>query len=111
MIQELHKKKPNTTQKLCGVQDSKREARSILSRAALVSELSSKGILTLVPEEVRAIYTMLETDFNPLELCRRLAPLLDQLEALTKPMSSASPVSEAALGQYKRSLQQVHPIC
>eukprot|EP00884_Botryococcus_braunii_P006913 jgi/Botrbrau1/16222/Bobra.0066s0008.1 len=87
--------------------DSKRDARSILSRAALVQELSAKGILSLVPEEVRAIHTLLESDFNPLELCKKLSPLLDSLDALTKPMSSASPVSEAALGQYRKSLQTV----
>lgn len=90
-------------------QDSKRDARSILSRAALVQELSSKGILSLVPEEVRAIHTLLESDFNPLELCKKLTPLLESLTALTKPMSSASPVAEANLGQYCKSLLTVRP--
>ena len=43
----------------------------------------------------------------PLELCARLVPLLDALEGLNRPLSPASPVPDAALGQYKRALQQV----
>ena len=61
--------------------------RSILSRTALVSDLSSKGVVNLVSDEVRQIYSLLEADFTPLELCQRLAPLLTQLETVTKSMS------------------------
>lgn len=61
--------------------------RSILSRTALVSDLSSKGVVNLVSDEVRQIYSLLEADFTPLELCQRLAPLLKQLESVTETMS------------------------
>ena len=61
--------------------------RSILSRTALVSDLSSKGVVNLVSNEVRQIYSLLEADFTPLELCQRLAPLLEKLETVTEPMS------------------------
>ena len=64
-----------------------RTCRSILSRAALVSDLNSKGVVNLVSDEVRQIYSLLEADFTPLELCQRLAPLLKQLESVTKAMS------------------------
>lgn len=59
------------------------------------------------------IHALLEADFVPLELCARLVPLLDALEGLNRPLSPASPVPDAALGQYKRALQQVHslPLC
>ena len=53
------------------------------------------------------IHALLEADFVPLELCARLVPLLDALEGLNRPLSPASPVPNAALGQYKRALQQV----
>jgi translation initiation factor 3 subunit A len=53
----------------------------------LVSDLSSKGVVNLVSDEVRQIYSLLEADFTPLELCQRLAPLLKQLESVTKTMS------------------------
>ena len=55
----------------------------------------------------RQIHALLEADFVPLELCARLVPLLDALEGLNRPLSPASPVPDAALGQYKRALQQV----
>jgi len=53
-------------------QDTKRDARSVLSRTGLLAELQSKGILNLVPAEVKQIHALLEADFNPLELCRKL---------------------------------------
>ena len=79
----------------------------MLSRAALVAELQAKGIGNLVPEEIKRIYGLLESEFVPLELCHKLAPLLEKLEGLTQPMSSASPVVDLALQQYSKSLQKV----
>ncbi len=58
-----------------------------MSRTALVSDLSSKGVVNLVSDEVRQIYSLLEAEFTPLELCQKLAPLLTQLESVTKSMS------------------------
>ena len=66
--------------------------RSILSRTALVSDLSSKGVVNLVSDEVRQIYSLLEADFTPLELCQRLAPLLEKLETVTESMSGTAPL-------------------
>jgi len=43
--------------------------------------------VNLVSDEVRQIYSLLEADFTPLELCQRLAPLLKQLESVTETMS------------------------
>ena len=68
-----------------------------MSRTALVSDLSSKGVVNLVSDEVRQIYSLLEADFTPLELCQRLAPLLKQLESVTKPMSGMSSDCDSSL--------------
>ncbi len=46
--------------------------RSALSRKALLADLRAKKILDIVPEEVRHIYTLLESDFSPLELCAQV---------------------------------------
>lgn len=56
---------------------------------------------------MRQICALLEADFSPLELCSQIGPLLDKLESLNSTLSSASPVQEASLPQYKRALQQV----
>ena len=52
-----------------------------------MADLSSKGVVNLVSDEVKQIYSLLEADFTPLELCQRLAPLLESLENTTKQMS------------------------
>ena len=36
-------------------QDARRDARSALSRSALVSDLGAKGVLNLVPEEIKQV--------------------------------------------------------
>ena len=40
---------------LCLCQDARRDARSALSRSALVSDLGAKGVLNLVPEEIKQV--------------------------------------------------------
>ena len=52
-----------------------------------MSDLSSKGVTNLVSDEVKQIYSLLEADFTPLELCQRLAPLLEKLETVTESLS------------------------
>ena len=52
-----------------------------------MADLSSKGVVNLVSDEVKQIYGLLEADFTPLELCHRLAPLLQALESVNKEMS------------------------
>lgn len=88
-------------------QDPRRDPGQILTRQALVHDVTSKGLLNLVPEPIKQLYAVLESEFSPLHLCQKLAPLLDQLEALDQPLSAASPVQNVSLGQYKATLQQV----
>ncbi|WIA32240.1 hypothetical protein OEZ86_003087 [Tetradesmus obliquus] len=62
------------------VQDKRVDVRSILTRSALVSSINSMNLLALVPPEVRSAYELLTSEFNPLELCKKLDPLLASLE-------------------------------
>lgn len=88
-------------------QDTRRDASQLLTRQGLLSDVTNKGLLNLVPEPINQLYTILEQDFSPLHLCQKLAPLLDQLESLDQPLSAASPVQNIGLLQYKKTLQQV----
>jgi len=72
-----------------------------------VHDVTSKGLLNLVPEPIKQLYAILESEFSPLHLCQKLAPLLEQLESMDEPLSAASPVHDVSLGQYKNTLQQV----
>ena len=76
--------------------------RSALSRSALLGELRSKKVIDLVPDEVRQILGLLESDFNPLQLCKQLGPLIEKLSTLDAPLSAASPVQEAPLPSTSR---------
>lgn len=87
--------------------DSKRDYRTLLSRAALLTSVASPAILSQVLPEVRAIYDLLTQDFAPLELCARLGPLVEKLGEVAPAMSTASPVKDANLGMYVNSLKQV----
>jgi len=96
-------------------------ARPALSRSALVAELTTRGVLSLVPAPVRAVYALLESEWAPLDLCARLAPLLDEVcgpatedgekkaafAGPLAPVSPACPVPSAAdLSSYRAPLQR-----
>lgn len=91
---------------LCS-QDSKKDYRTVLSRAALLSHTTSAHILGSVPADVRQLYDMLTAEFNPLELCQRLTPLFAKLAEFPSTMSAASPVKEVVLTRYVDNLKQV----
>lgn len=56
---------------------------------------------------MKDIFHLLEADFNPLELCSKLAPLLEKLPGLNTHLSSAAPVQTADLALYRPALQRV----
>jgi hypothetical protein len=65
----------------------RRDGRAQLTRQSLLIDIEKKGLLALVPPEVKQIYGLLESDFNPLQLCKVVAPLLEALPALNQPVS------------------------
>ncbi|MEW5303996.1 MAG: hypothetical protein WDW36_006639 [Sanguina aurantia] len=87
--------------------DSKRDYRQLLTRGGLLSSVSSANIMGLVPQEVRAIHELITSDFNPLELCTKLAPLFQRLAEISTPLSPAAPIKDVALASYTASLKQV----
>lgn len=84
-------------------------ARPALSRPALVSELTTRGVLALVPPPVRAVYALLESEWAPLDLCARLAPLLD--EVCGPPPVKGGEDGAAAPSTFKGPLAPVSPAC
>eukprot|EP00198_Chlamydomonas_reinhardtii_P004079 XP_001693415.1 eukaryotic initiation factor [Chlamydomonas reinhardtii] len=87
--------------------DAKKDARGLLTRQALLATISSSNLLSLVPAEVRSIHDALSQDFNPLELCQKLAPLLEKLpELAASQLSGSAPVRSVALDKYVPALKQ-----
>lgn len=65
------------------------------TRDSLLNDAVSKGLLTLVPSEVRELYEILEVRFHPLQICRRAEPVLSLIS------------KNAAYGKYVKPLHNV----
>ncbi|CAL4951129.1 unnamed protein product [Urochloa decumbens] len=87
--------------------DSKRENRELPSRASLLSELVSKGVLSCASQEVRDLYNLLEHEFLPLDLASKVQPLLSKISKIGGKLSSASSVPEVKLSQYISTLEKL----
>ncbi|CAL4957825.1 unnamed protein product [Urochloa decumbens] len=87
--------------------DSKRENRELPSRASLLSELVSKGVLSCASQEVRDLYNLLEHEFLPLDLASKVQPLLSKISKIEGKLSSASSVPEVKLSQYISALEKL----
>ncbi|CAL4964885.1 unnamed protein product [Urochloa decumbens] len=87
--------------------DSKRENRELPSRASLLSELVSKGVLSCASQEVRDLYNLLEHEFLPLDLASKVQPLLSKISKIGGKLSSASSVPEVKLSQYIPALEKL----
>jgi translation initiation factor 3 subunit A len=80
--------------------DPKRDPREVLSRKALISELVSKGILTLVSTEARQLYALFEKEFHPLDLCKHAEKVFSTLSAEAVELSPASPIPAIGFDQF-----------
>ena len=87
------------------------DRRVLLSRQALLADIERKGLLQLVPPQVKAVFSALEGDFNPLVLCQTLTPVLNELKTLGEELkpTDACPAgaSAADLMPYVPFIQQV----
>ncbi len=82
----------------CCVAQERRDGRALLSRESLIADIEKKGLLSLVPPEVKQIFGLLEADFNPLQLCKVVAPLLDKLKELNQTVSGESAAEQERSG-------------
>lgn len=65
------------------------------SRASLFKDIQTKGLLKRVKPEIRELYNILEVDFHPLSICKKISPILAQIG------------SDPEMGKYVLPLQQV----
>ena len=94
-----------------GFNVDRNDRRVLLSRQALLADIERKGLLQLVPPQVKAVFSALEGDFNPLMLCQTLTPVLDGIKGLGEELkpTEACPAGESAadLAAYVPFIQQV----
>ena len=105
---EMEREKAGRVANLLGFTvDSKRDARDALSRDALLSELVSRGVLSLAIPEVQKIHSLLESEFNPLDLCTKLESLLDAIKGVEGKLGPASPIEDLDFTQFFDQLRHV----
>ncbi|CAI9098188.1 OLC1v1034796C3 [Oldenlandia corymbosa var. corymbosa] len=83
------------------------EGKEVLSRAGLLAELVSKGVMSCVTQEVKDLYHLLEHEFIPLDVATKVQPLLAKISKLGGKLSSASSVPEIQLSQYVPALEKL----
>lgn len=87
-VDEVRKTKNTRLTNLLGM--SQAPTRSVLFKDAM-----SKGLLKRAKPEIRELYQILEVDFHPLSICKRISPILTQIG------------SDPDMGKYVVPLQQV----
>ncbi|XP_020706128.1 eukaryotic translation initiation factor 3 subunit A-like [Dendrobium catenatum] len=87
--------------------DPRKDAREVLSREALLSELSSKGVMACASQDVKDLYCLLENEFLPLDLAAKVQPLLTKISKLGGKLVSVSSVPEVQLTQYIPALENL----
>ncbi|KAI9747579.1 MAG: eukaryotic translation initiation factor 3 subunit A [Lichina confinis] len=78
------------------------------TRAILFKDAMSKGILKRAKAEIRDLYNILEVDFHPLSICRKIAPILSQIGADPDMGRYVLPLQQVILTRLFQQLSQVY---
>jgi translation initiation factor 3 subunit A len=98
---EARKNKNSRLTNLLGM--SQAPTRSILFKDAL-----SKGLLKRCRPEIRELYNILEVDFHPLSICKRISPILSQIGADAEMAQYVLPLQQVILTRLFQQLSQVY---
>ena len=78
------------------------------SRAILFKDALSKGLLKRVRPEIRELYNILEVDFHPLSICRKISPILAQIGGDEEMSKYVQPLQQVILTRLFQQLSQVY---
>lgn len=78
------------------------------TRAILFKDALSKDLLRRVRPEIRQLYNILEVDFHPLSICRKIAPILSQIGANPELEKYVVPLQQVILTRLFQQLSQVY---
>jgi len=67
------------------------------TRAILFKDALSKGLLKRARPEIRELYNILEVDFHPLSICRKISPILSKIGADEEMKKYVGPLSKSSL--------------
>ena len=78
------------------------------TRALLFKDALSKGLLNRAKPEIRELYQILEVDFHPLSICKKIAPILSQIGADPEMEKYVQPLQQVILTRLFQQLSQVY---
>ena len=78
------------------------------TRASLFKDAQSKGVLRDARPEIRELYNILEVDFHPLSICKKISPILSKLGEDEKLKSYVQPLQQVILTRLFQQLSQVY---
>jgi translation initiation factor 3 subunit A len=78
------------------------------TRAVLFKDAMSKGLLKRARPEIRELYNILEVDFHPLSICRKIAPILQKIGADPEMEKYVLPLQQVILTRLFQQLSQVY---
>lgn len=78
------------------------------TRAVLFKDAMSKGLLKRARPEIRELYNILEVDFHPLSICKKISPILSQIGADAEMEKYVLPLQQVILTRLFQQLSQVY---
>lgn len=78
------------------------------TRAGLFKDVLNKGLLSRVRPEIRHLYNILEVDFHPLSICKKISPILTQIAADPEMEKYVLPLQQVILTRLFQQLSQVY---
>ncbi|KAJ5573445.1 uncharacterized protein N7459_007872 [Penicillium hispanicum] len=78
------------------------------SRSVLFRDALNKGLLKRVRPEIRDLYNILEVDFHPLSICKKITPILKQIGADPEMEKYVVPLQQVILTRLFQQLSQVY---
>lgn len=100
-IDEVRKNKNNRLTNLLGMSQAP-------TRAVLFKDAMSKGLLKRSKPEIRELYQILEVDFHPLSICKKISPILSQIGSDPEMEKYVLPLQQVILTRLFQQLSQVY---
>lgn len=100
-VDEARKNKNNRLTNLLGMS-------SAPTRTVLFKDAMSKGLLKRAKPEIRDLYQILEVDFHPLSICKKISPILTQIGSDPEMQKYVAPLQQVILTRLFQQLSQVY---
>ncbi|KAK6520763.1 eukaryotic translation initiation factor 3 subunit A [Arthrobotrys conoides] len=78
------------------------------TRSGLFKDIIARGLLKRARPEIRDLYTILEVDFHPLSICKKIAPILTQIGDDEEMKRYVAPLQQVILTRLFQQLSQVY---